>query len=89
MTAYDVVDDRSVCAWCSMPLLDPADVLVIVHPSDGATIPTCSAACMAEWLNQGTVGLRRSIRHSLGKGWGLRPARWSDWRSRDAMGRPS
>jgi hypothetical protein len=65
MTARDG-DDGPVCAWCSGPLPASDDVLVIVHPADGSTVQTCSAACMAEWLNQGTVGLRRSIRRSLG-----------------------
>jgi len=67
----DAAVDRRVCAWCSEPLPPPTEVLVIVHPGDSSTVQTCSAACMAEWLNQGTVGLRRSIRRSLGtrQGW--------------------
>ena len=68
MTSYDVDDRR--CAWCSDPLPAPDDVLVIVHPSDGETVPTCSPACMAEWLQQGATGLRRSIRRSMERGWG-------------------
>ena len=43
MTARDG-DDGPVCAWCSGPLPASDDVLVIVHPSDGETIPMCSAA---------------------------------------------
>ena len=70
MKAHDA-ETGARCAWCAGPLPAPDDVLVIVHPSDGETIPTCSAACMAEWLHQGTVGLRRSIKRSLDKGWGL------------------
>ena len=68
MNAYDAEADAR-CAWCSRPLPAPDNVLVIVHPYDGETIPTCSPACMGEWLNQGAVGLRRSIRRSLDKGW--------------------
>ena len=65
MNDYEAVD-RRVCAWCSEPLPPPIEVLVIVHPADGSTAQACSAACLAEWLNQGTVGLRGSIRRSLG-----------------------
>lgn len=68
MNDHEAVD-RRVCAWCFEPLPPPIDVLVIVHPADGSTVQTCSAACMAEWLNQGTVGLRRSIRRTLDEGW--------------------
>jgi hypothetical protein len=57
------------CAQCGGLLPAPDDVLVIVRPSDGEAISTCSAACMAEWLNQGTVGLRSSIRRSMGTRW--------------------
>jgi hypothetical protein len=41
------------CARCGGVLPAPADVLVIVHPSDGVTVETCSAACMAAWLEGG------------------------------------
>ncbi|HZO27233.1 MAG TPA: hypothetical protein VFH48_14725 [Chloroflexota bacterium] len=68
MSDHEAVDYR-VCAWCFEPLPSPIDVLVIVHPADGSTVQTCSAACMAEWLNQGAVGLRRSIRRTLDGGW--------------------
>ena len=70
MTAHDDDDDRR-CAWCAGPLPAPSDVLVIVRPSDGETIPTCSAACMAEWLQQGSTGLRGSIRRSMNTERGL------------------
>jgi hypothetical protein len=63
------MDGDRRCAWCGGRLPAPSDVLVIVHPADGSTAQTCSAACMAEWLNQGAVGLRRSIRRSLGETW--------------------
>jgi len=52
MNDREAVDNR-VCAWCFEPLPPPIDVLVIVHPADGSTVQTCSATCMAEWLNQG------------------------------------
>ena len=68
MNDYGAVN-RRVCAWCSGPLPPSTEVLVIVHPADGSTAQACSAACMAEWLDQGTVGLRRSIRRSLGERW--------------------
>ena len=63
-------DDGRRCAWCSGPLPAPDGVLVIVHPSDGEAVSTCSAACAAEWLQQGATGLRSSIRRSMGRGWG-------------------
>ena len=56
------------CARCAGPLPTPHDVLVIVHPADGSIAQTCSAACMVEWLDQGAVGLRRSIRRSIAGG---------------------
>ena len=55
MNDHEAVD-RRVCAWCFEPLPPPIDVLDIVHPADGSTVQTCSAACMAEWLNQGASG---------------------------------
>ena len=69
MTAQDGRSVPLVCAWCGDPLPAPDDVLVIVHPSDGEAVSTCSVICMAEWLNQGAMGLRSSIRRSMGKGW--------------------
>ena len=50
---------RGVCAWCDGPLPAPGKRLAVVRPSDGATMLTCSATCMAELLRQGTDGLHR------------------------------
>ena len=33
--------------WCAGPLPAPGERLAVVRPSDGATLPTCSAPCMA------------------------------------------
>jgi len=40
------LDDNARCAVCGGILPSPADVLEIVHPSDGTTVKTCSAACL-------------------------------------------
>ena len=47
------------CRWCDGPLPAPGERFAVVRPSDGETIPACSAACMAELLRQGSDGLHR------------------------------
>ncbi len=71
MSTHGVRDDHRRCAWCKGPLSDPAETFTVVRGSDGEVLVTCSVSCLAEWLNQGTVGLRRSIRRGMDRGWRL------------------
>jgi hypothetical protein len=54
------IETSDRCAWCDGQLPAPDHIQAIVHPADGTVIQTCSAACLAEVLRQGTDGLRRN-----------------------------
>jgi len=64
MGAHDDDEDRR-CAWCAGLLPAPSDVLVIVRPSDGETVKTCSAACLGAWMQDWPDGLRQSRKGEL------------------------